>query len=73
MPEDLEKFGTIAGIIAFLLCLVGGLVVIFSTLGILADDEDYIWVGMGLYFMGKAFFVGPMLLIASRALRAQEN
>ena len=34
--------------------------------GALAKD-DAIWVGMGLYFIGKAFFVGPMLVIASRA------
>lgn len=72
MLQNPEKLGTIAAAIAFLLCLVGGLVVICSACGLL-DDDQFIWVGMGMYFMGKAFFVGPMLLLASKAVRIQGN
>ena len=71
MLQDLEKFGKIAAILAFVFCLAGGLVVILSTLGILIGDQDFIWAGLGLYFIGKSFFVGPMLLIASRAVQTK--
>ena len=72
MLEDLEKFGKIAAILAFVFCLTGGLFVVLAALEIFFDDEQFIWVGMGLYFIGKSFFVGPMLLIASRAGRTKD-
>ena len=31
-------------------------------------DGDAVETGIGLYFIGKAFFVGPMLLVAAERL-----
>ena len=50
--------------VAFALCLAGGVWVIAKS----DSDGDAIWIGIGLYLIGKAFFVGPMLLVASEQL-----
>jgi hypothetical protein len=60
MNKKRSRFGIISGILAFILCLAGGLVVIIAGSG-----EGAIWLGIGLYFIGQAFFVGPMLIIVS--------
>ncbi len=60
MNKKTRRFGIISGILAFLLCLAGGLMLIF-----LGYDESLVWVGIGLYFIGQAFFAGPMLIIVS--------
>lgn len=52
--------GLVAGILASLLCLCGGLYLLFKT-----DGKDSISVGLGLYFVGKAFFVGPLLILTA--------
>jgi hypothetical protein len=53
-------FGIISGILAFILCLVGGVIVIA-----VGPEDSGIWLGIGLYFIGQAFFAGPMLIIVS--------
>ncbi len=65
MPDP-AKLGMIAGIAAFVLCLAGGLWIL--TLEGVWDhsDESMIWAGIGLYFVGKGFFVGPMLYFTGR-------
>jgi len=45
------------------LCWAGG--VWLLTLGI-GDDEGGFFIALGLYFVGKGFFVGPMLGLALR-------
>jgi hypothetical protein len=47
-------------IISFVCCLLGG--VIFLLHGI--DREDFWFCGFGLFCIGVAFFVGPMLGLA---------
>lgn len=56
MNKKIRCFGIISGILAFILCLAGGLMLIFL-------DDEKVLVGIGLYFIGQAFFVGPMLII----------
>jgi hypothetical protein len=51
-----------ASALAFCACLAGGLVVLIAV-GI--SKKDAWGAGIGLYFIGKAFFVGPMLLITA--------
>jgi len=63
---NLEKFGKISATLAFLLCVVGGLSTIY---GVVGGTEDFIWPGLGIYFIGKAFFVGPSLLISSGVIK----
>lgn len=55
----------ISAILAALLCIAGGLVVILSAQGVLNDD--FIWTGVGLYFIGKGVFVAPMLMSQSKS------
>jgi hypothetical protein len=60
----MKTVAQIAAVIAFLFCLIGGLWILFHT----KAKEDAGWTGIGLYFIGKAFFVGPMLLVAAEQL-----
>jgi len=64
MNHNYATLGTICAVFAFVLCLAGG-VWILSEVGF-DHDEDALSTAIGLYFLGKAFFVGPMLLIAAR-------
>jgi len=63
MSDKIRKFGIISGILAFVLCLAGG-VWILAKVGF-DFDNDAVSTGLGLYFIGKAFFVGPLLIITS--------
>ncbi len=63
MPDP-AKLGMIAGIAAFVLCLAGGLWLL--TFEGAWDRQDPFGAGLGLYFVGKAFFVGPMLYLTGR-------
>ena len=57
----MKTLARVSAVLAFLLCLVGGLWILFHANG----KDDAVWMGIGLYFVGKAFFVGPMLLVAA--------
>jgi hypothetical protein len=59
MDKGLKRFLIAAGILSFLLCLSAG-VWILSKVGL--SREDAFSTGLGLYFIGKALFVGPMLI-----------
>jgi len=62
----MKTLAQVAAVVAFLLCLIGGLWILFHV-GFKSKD-DSVWTGLGLYFVGKAFFVGPMLLVAAEQL-----
>ena len=56
--EPNRILGTWSAIAAFAFCLGGGLwLLVFGGF----DTSDPIVAGLGLYFVGKVFFVGPML------------
>ena len=67
MNTKLKVLGRAGAGLAFLFCLAGG-IWILKTTGLKPSNGDAVWVGIGLYFIGKAFFVGPMLLIAAEQL-----
>lgn len=67
MGKGLRKLGVISAVVSFVICLAGGIVILANT-GF-QTGSDAVWPGIGLYFIGKAFFVGPMLLIT--ALRGE--
>ncbi len=52
----------IAAVLSFGFCLTGGLWILSRT-GFKADN-DALATAIGFYFVGKAFFVGPMLWLA---------
>ena len=59
----MKIFLLISGVVSFVLCAgAGGYLIASST-----PQYDVLCIGMGLYFIGKAFFVGPVLI--SRALK----
>lgn len=78
MSQGIRIYGIAAGIMAELLCIAGGLWILLNS-GF--DTSDPLGAGLGLYFIGKGIFVGPMLIItslqASRMVpldhRAQDN
>ncbi len=53
----------LSALLSFGLCLAGGLWILRSA-GF--DPDDALGAGIGLYFIGKAFFVGPSLLLDSQ-------
>ena len=62
MSKRIRRFGVVSGVFAFLLCLAGGVWIVVNSE---FDPSDPLSMGIGLYFIGKALFVGPMLIIAS--------
>lgn len=61
----MKTLARVAAVLAFLLCLSGGLWILFH---VKDKGDDAVWMGLGLYFVGKAFFVGPMLLVAAEQI-----
>lgn len=61
-----KKLFRIAAILAFSFCLLGGLWIL-SHVGFKKDEA--VWIGIAFYFIGKAFFVGPMLWVAADQLK----
>jgi hypothetical protein len=70
--SKLKVLARIGAGFSFLFCLVGG-VWILTTTGFKPKGDDAVWTGIGLYFIGKAFFVGPMLLVAAGQLGGGEE
>ena len=68
MSSQWRTQGTIAAILAFVFCLAAGIWILMHA--DLSGTGDVLEVGIGLYFIGKAFFVGPMLLLT--ALRSSD-
>jgi len=58
MSKGLRKLGVTSAVVSFVICLAAGIWILGST----PESE---WGGVGLYFIGKAFFVGPMLIITT--------
>jgi len=52
-------FGAIMALLASTLCIVAG---VFLLGNLENPSENILATAIGLYFIGKAFFVGPMLL-----------
>jgi membrane-bound ClpP family serine protease len=51
----------IAPVVSFVFCLLGGIILVLNGL----DRSDFAWCGLGLFFIGIAFIVGPMLGLAA--------
>lgn len=63
----MKVFGIIAGCVSFALCLAAGVCLLRKT-GLVPSDDNLLPFAIGLYFMGKAFFVGPMLVLVALRL-----
>jgi hypothetical protein len=59
----MKTLARIGAVLSFLFCFTGGLWILSR-----ADfhsKDDILGTAIGFYFVGKAFFVGPMLLLAA--------
>ncbi len=61
----IKNLARVAAAASTLLCGAGG-AYILAHVG--EGDDRTMWIGIGLYFLGKACFVGPMLLVAAEKL-----
>lgn len=64
MSQETDGVALVCGITASAFCLGGGLWIL--TVTGFNRGTDAMSTAIGLYFIGKAFFVGPMLWIAAR-------
>jgi hypothetical protein len=62
----MKRLARIGAVLSSLFCLAGGLWILGHVS--LSDKSDMLATGIGLYFVGKAFFVGPMLFVAAERL-----
>ncbi|HUW57100.1 MAG TPA: hypothetical protein VMZ92_10725 [Planctomycetota bacterium] len=63
----MKKFAVIMGVLASAICLLAGIWILSRTgltFSLEGRDDAIVWEAMGLYFIGKACFVGPMLIVA---------
>ena len=56
---------------SFAFCLLGGLSLLRGAN--FAKNEDALNIALGFYFVGKAFFVDPMLLVAAERFAQKDG
>jgi len=59
----MKTLARIGAALSFAFCLLGGLWILSRAN--FGSKDDVVDTGIGFYFIGKAFFVGPMLLLAA--------
>src|SRR5581483_10034307 len=60
MNSKLRLVGRTGAVLAFCFCLLGGSWILRAC-WLESSKDNALYIGMGFYFVGKAFFVGPML------------
>ena len=68
----MKTLARIGAVLSSVFCLFGGVLIIAKT-GFGTDKDGAIWTGIGLYFVGKAFFTGPMLWLAAEKCCSQPD
>lgn len=58
----MKTLARIGAVLSFAFCLLGGLWILSRSS--FTSKDDILGTAIGFYFVGKAFFVGPMLWIA---------
>lgn len=59
----MKTLARIGAALSFAFCLLGGLWILSRAN--FNSKDDVLGTAIGFYFVGKAFFVGPMLLLAA--------
>jgi len=67
----MKTFARIGAVLAFLFCFTGGVWLLAAT-GFNHKD-DALSTAIALYFIGKSFFVGPMLWLAAEKCCSKDN
>jgi hypothetical protein len=65
----MRTLARIGPVTSFVLCLLGGLVLLLNGV----DKENGLLCGIGLFCIGMAFFVGPMLWVAIEKHRTKSD
>lgn len=71
MDDRMIKVCSVAALLAFAFCFAAGLWILTKT-G-LDHGDGTLTTAIGLYFIGKAFFVGPMLLAAVLSQKTRDR
>jgi hypothetical protein len=66
-----KTLARIGAVLSFAFCLLGGLWILSRAT--FSAKEDILPTAIGFYFVGKAFFVGPMLWLAADKCGAQQD
>ena len=61
----------IGAVLSFLFCFLGGLWIL--TRVDFTKNDDILTTAIGFYFVGKAFFVGPMLFLTGERMGAKSE
>jgi len=61
--HTMKTLARIGAVLSFAFCLLGGLWILSRSS--FSAKDDVLATAIGFYFVGKAFFVGPMLWLAS--------
>ena len=59
---NMKTIARIGAVLSFAFCLLGGLWLLSKST--FSSKDDVLPTAIGFYFVGKAFFVGPMLWLA---------
>ena len=67
----MKAFAQIGAFLSFFFCLLGGVWILSR--GHIASKDNVLTTAIGFYFVGKAFFVGPSLLIDAYKRRLRKE
>lgn len=67
----MKTLARLGAVLSFAFCLLGGLWILNRTN--FSSKDDALATAIGFYFVGNAFFVGPMLWITGDKLCAQRD
>jgi len=70
MNERLKRFTVLSAVLAFLFCFLGGIMAMKLPDLLFGTDWDSFMPGVGLYFIGKSFFVLAALIVMASNTRA---
>jgi hypothetical protein len=67
----MKTLARIAAGLSFIFCLLGGLWILSRTN--FNSKDDILGTAIGFYFVGKAFFVGPMLWLTAEKFCTKQD
>jgi len=67
----MKAFAQIGAFLSFFFCLLGGLWILGRSN--IASKDNILATAIGFYFVGKAFFVGPTLLVTAYKRRLRKE
>jgi hypothetical protein len=67
----MKTLARISSVLSFSFCLLGGLWILSRA--DFKSKDDLLGTAIGFYFVGKAFFVGPMLWLAAEKFGSKPN